>query len=171
MSESLFYTFLSLGEVALVATALAIYLLVRYRRISRQLSNMQAMAAGENGVKEKKSVVSYLRYLQQNIERTKDKLTDSPLAQTRALQIRIAFLKAEANAQKEAKNSEDYWSRLIDELEKLLPKEIHPLKTRAEKNFPSRGKTNKKRSNRDKSDDINIKGNFDTIPTLKNNVK
>ena len=165
MSESLLLTILSLGELALVTAGLAVFLFLRYRRMSQRLD--QAQSELENsGHQQDKAEIDYSNYLQQFIQDTTDKLADSPPEQAKALQVRLAFLQAEANAQKEATNSKAYWNRLVNDLDDLLPQEaLAPAEPASRE-----GDSDEDRPILNELDDIDVQSNFDNIPILENNI-
>ena len=74
MSESLFFTILTLSELAFVTAALAVYLFFRNRNMSRELNDAQTQAPSNGAIEVDKDELNYLDCLQQNIDHTKNKL-------------------------------------------------------------------------------------------------
>lgn len=161
MSESLFLTILSLGELALVTAGFATFLYLRYRRVSKQLNDAKK-ALRQNDQNKAKNQKNYSDYLQQYIRYTEEKLTDLPPDQKKALRARLAFLHAEVNAQKNAENSEAYWKQLIHDLNAILPQEP------PEQENPATSVSASDPPSLSELDDIDINSDLQIIPTLDN---
>jgi len=165
MSEATLLSILFLGELAMVATGLAIYLFLRNRRITQHFKAAKTVL-DHYYWKKTKDDVQYANYLQQHIDDTKEKLTSIPPKQVRALQARLVFLRAEARAQKEVENSDAFWNHLINDLDGLLLDEtINEVAKNVAKDI---GSDDSDVFN--ELDAIDISRNIDNIPTLEKHV-
>jgi TolA-binding protein len=166
MSEPLFFTILSLAELAFVTAGLAVFLFFRYRRMSKKLSKAQSVKSNEDSVERKDDEINYLDFLRQNIERTESKLADLPQEQAEVLQTRVRFLQAEANAQQKEQDSDAFWNQLIDDL-----LGFYPNHTSAEENLTETPQdSDSERPILNELDDIDIDDHYDAIPTLEDHV-
>lgn len=166
MSDTLLLAIFSISELALITTGLAVFLFMRYRRMSRELSKSESQPATQTEFPEPAPEIKFADYLQQYIEQTQQKLSELPVEQSRVLETRIGFLQAEINAQELANNSEAYWEQLISSLDALFPSNTSEIISSEaidksdEDDQPTLSEL----------DDIDNHDSFDDIPVLEDNV-
>lgn len=165
MSETLLLAILSISELALLTTGLAVYLFMRNRRLAREKDEAEAEAemTTPEETAPPEPQLHFADYLQQNFEQTQAKLAELSPEQATLMQTRLDFLQSEINAQKHIDEPKAYWEELMNGLAGLLPDGT------AESN-------NAKQEDKDETptlnelDDIDIDDPLDNIPTLKDNV-
>jgi hypothetical protein len=169
MSETLLLAILSISELALITTVLAVYLFLRNRRIARERN--EAAAAPTETMAEPQPQIQFADYLQQNMENTRQKLAELPEEQAKILQTRLDFMQAEIDAQEHAENSDAYWEQLINGFDGLLPAGVS--QTTAEDAMPQDTEaesTDEAAATLNELDDIDIHDSADNIPTLQDNI-
>jgi DNA repair exonuclease SbcCD ATPase subunit len=166
MSDTLLLAILSISELALITTGVAVFLFLRYRRMSQQFRDAEAEPSIPEEIAKPDPEINFAEYLQQNIEQTKQKLDEIPEEHARILQTRLDYLQAEVNAQEQAENSAAYWEQLISSLDGVLAgnnsEEIMP-QAADESSDDDQPTLNE-------LDDIDIGDSFDEIPLLEDNV-
>jgi hypothetical protein len=170
MSETLLFTILSISELALVTTGLAVYLFLRNRRIAGERDEAETNLANEP-VAEPAAEIKFTDYLQQNMEQTRQKLTELPEDQARVLQKRLDVLQTELNAQGKADDADAFWQQLISDFDSLMPETAPQATALEESDQPFDADTDEAGSTTlDELDDIDIHDSADSIPTLEDNV-
>ena len=166
MSDTLLLAILSISELALITTGLAVFLFLRYRRMSQQFRDAEAEPPPPEEIEKPDPETNFADYLQQNIEQTKQKLDELPEEHAKILQTRLDYLQAEVNAQEQAENSGAYWEQLISSLDGLLAgnnSEAIMPQAAGESGDHDQPTLNE-------LDDIDIGDSFDEIPLLEDNV-
>ncbi|MCG6970398.1 MAG: hypothetical protein LJE85_11575 [Gammaproteobacteria bacterium] len=172
MSQSLFLAILSISELALITTGLAVYLFLRNRRISRQRNEAESDPPRRvETIAEPQPEIQFGDYLQQNLEQTRQKLAELPEEQARILGSRLNFLQAEISAQEQAENSDAYWEQLIHGLEDLAPAKASQATDEEEKLVEADADPNgDDQPTLNELDDIDINDSAVNIPTLEDNI-
>ncbi|KPJ90236.1 MAG: hypothetical protein AMJ53_14345 [Gammaproteobacteria bacterium SG8_11] len=160
MSDTLILAILSISELALITTGLAVYLFLRNRRMSQKLIDAKTDIPERP---EPAPQIEFADYLHQNIEQTQQKLAELPEEQAKVLQARIDFLQAEAGAQAVADDEAAYWQQLISGIDALFPDNTavpEIIDNSLEDDEPELSEL----------DDIDIEESFDNIPILEDNL-
>lgn len=170
MSETLLLAILSISELALITTGLAVFLFLRNRRIARERDDAETNLISEP-VTEPQAEIKFADYLQQNMEQTRQKLTELPEEQARVLQKRLDVLQTELNAQGKADDADAFWQQLISGFDSLLP-DAGPQSAAVEESDQQTDSDPSESGSTtlDELDDIDIHASTDNIPTLEDNV-
>ena len=170
MSESLLIAILSISELTLITMGVAVFLFMRNRRMSKELNETPTQAPRDE-VAETVPEVTFADYLQQNIEQTKQRLSNLPDDQARILEARLGFLQAETSAQELVDDEEAYWRQLIADLETLLPENTPDIIESQVAEDPGGDQPeDDEPPTLDELDDIDIQESLDNIPVLKDSI-
>ncbi|WP_455203386.1 hypothetical protein [Kaarinaea lacus] len=163
MSESLLISVLSLAELALVTTGVAIFLFIRNKKLSQQQTVQAEVPAS---IVEAPEIPSLSDQLDSLIEHTKKQMQSLPEEQAQILQRRIDYLENEVAAAAD-ENSPDYWDNMCERLKALsppaAPSAVEPEQTVEEPPQDEGPVLNE-------LDDIDVSDNFDDIPILEDKV-
>jgi predicted nuclease with TOPRIM domain len=169
MSETLLLAILSISELALITTGLAVFLFLRNRRIARERDEAETNNLNEP-IDKAHAEIKFSDYLQQNMEQTRQKLTELPEEQARVLQKRLDYLQTELNAQGKVDDADAFWQQLIGGFDSLVPDpgpQAAALEKSAQEFDTDVNETGS--TTLDELDDIDIQTSIDNIPTLEDN--
>ena len=119
MTTTSLIMYMTLGEIAIVAIAIAIYIVIRARRL-KQVTVIREKTV-EKTPPPATAEPKLESHIQQLIRQTRKRLTDGHEEDTRVLEARIQFLEAEAALLTDDPLQDAYWTSVSQHLASLFP--------------------------------------------------